>query len=88
MAAVPGIRLTAFYRYSDPSWELAAVALAALGMDDLARSPRSRAKLIGVATLVGGLAIWAGIAAFGVMGTAVQTWAAPAGTLAPIRPSA
>ncbi len=25
MAAVPGLRLTAFYRYSDPSWELAAV---------------------------------------------------------------
>ena len=32
LASVPGIRLTAFYRYADPSWELAVVVLAGLGL--------------------------------------------------------
>ncbi len=73
LATVPGLRLTAFYRYSDPSWELAAVVLAALGLDDLARGHRARAELIGSAAVAGGLAVWAAVSAFGVMGRAVQT---------------
>lgn len=34
---IPGISLTAFMRYAQPSWELAFVLLAAWGLDDLAR---------------------------------------------------
>lgn len=34
---VPGIGATAFLRYAQPSWELAVVILAALGLDSLAR---------------------------------------------------
>ena len=37
MAAIPGAKSIAFYRYANPSWELATVILAALGLDDIAR---------------------------------------------------
>ncbi len=41
--AIPGVTSTAFYRYAAPSWELALVVLAALGLDDvLARAARKR----------------------------------------------
>ena len=50
LALVPGLRLTAFYRYADPTWELAAVVLAALGLDDIARHrTRFRGLAAGVA---------------------------------------
>jgi hypothetical protein len=58
---VPGISLTAFFRYAPPSWELALVILAARGIDDWAQSreaPRgpwkATATFIGLA-LVGSL---------------------------------
>jgi hypothetical protein len=35
---VPGIPITAFFRYAQPSWELAFVILAARGLDHLART--------------------------------------------------
>ena len=67
MAATPGLRLTAFFRYSDPSWELAAVVLAALGLDDIARGlTRRRVLAIGVA-LTGLLTVWAAVTAWPLM---------------------
>jgi len=35
---VPGVSHTAFFRYAPPSWELATIILAAMAVDDLARS--------------------------------------------------
>ncbi|MFZ0995061.1 MAG: hypothetical protein WAO09_03650 [Candidatus Dormiibacterota bacterium] len=35
---VPGVSHTAFFRYAPPSWELATIVLAAMAVDDLARS--------------------------------------------------
>ena len=37
VAHLPGFSGVAFYRYAPPSWEMALVVLAALGLDDLAR---------------------------------------------------
>jgi hypothetical protein len=43
MNAIPGVKLTLFIRYASPSWELALVVLAVLGLDELIR--RSTAPL-------------------------------------------
>ena len=51
LGVLPGMGRVAFFRYATPSLELAVVILAALGLDDLARAPRSRRRL-----LLGGLA--------------------------------
>ena len=59
MAALPGVRLTAFYRYSDGSWELAAVLLAALGLDDIARNVTRRRTMAAGTMITGALAVWA-----------------------------
>jgi len=49
LAHVPILRLTAFYRYADPTWEMAAVVLAILGLDDIARGrTRFRVLVVGV----------------------------------------
>ena len=62
LAHVPGLRLTAFYRYADPTWELAVVVLAALGLDDIARR-RTRlpalAAAVAVAAAACAAAAWA-----------------------------
>src|ERR1019366_7638917 len=56
--------LTAFFRYADPSWELAAVVLAALGIDDIARRvTRRRVLIVSVAT-TGLIATWAALTAW------------------------
>ncbi|HEX3334206.1 MAG TPA: hypothetical protein VHS57_07680 [Acidimicrobiales bacterium] len=39
---IPGVRSTAFYRYAPPSWEMAVVVLAVLGLDDVLRREASR----------------------------------------------
>jgi hypothetical protein len=39
---IPGVKSTAFYRYAPPSWEMAIVVLAALGLDDVVRREVSR----------------------------------------------
>ena len=75
MASVPGVRLTAFYRYSDPSWELAAVVLAALGLDDIARSLTRRRALVAGAVLAFALAGWAAATAWPLMTAAVTNGA-------------
>ncbi len=38
LEAIPGVSHTAFYRYAPPSWELATIILAAMAIDDVARS--------------------------------------------------
>ncbi|MGO8870438.1 MAG: hypothetical protein ACLQPH_03390 [Acidimicrobiales bacterium] len=64
LALVPVVRLTAFYRYADPTWELAVVVLAAVGFDDVARRRTGiRALWIGV-----------GVAAAGAVAAALAAW--------------
>jgi hypothetical protein len=63
MASVPVLRLTAFYRYADPSWEMAVVVLAALGMHDVALR-RTRWTVLGLAAVTTALVvIWSGLTA-------------------------
>jgi hypothetical protein len=45
--AIPGVKSTAFYRYANPSWELAVVVLATLGLDDLIHRSTRRVVIIG-----------------------------------------
>ena len=71
IAAVPGLRLTAFFRYSDPSWELAAVVLAALGLDDIARHLTARRVLLWATAVTGALAGWAAATAWPLITQAV-----------------
>jgi hypothetical protein len=64
LALVPGVRLTAFYRYADPTWELAAIVLAGMGLDDVARRRTGiRALWVGV-----------GVAAVGSAWAAATAW--------------
>jgi hypothetical protein len=78
LAHVPIIRLTAFYRYANPTWELAAIVLAALGLDDIARGlTRRRLLVVGVA-LTGLLAVWAAVTAWPLLTSATG----PAGSSA------
>ncbi|MHB1710023.1 MAG: hypothetical protein ACYCV7_01270, partial [Acidimicrobiales bacterium] len=67
LALVPGLRLTAFYRYADPSWELAVVVLAAFGLDDIARRLTQRRLLAWSVVITGALATWAGAAAEAIL---------------------
>lgn len=53
MAMIPVIRDTAMYRYADPSWELAVVVLAALGLDDVARGLTGRRTIVVSAVVTG-----------------------------------
>ena len=57
---IPGIRITAFSDYATTSWELAAIVLAALGLDDLVGG-RVRKRWVVVALV--------GIVAFGLAGS-------------------
>ncbi len=71
LAGIPGIRLTAFYRYSDPSWELAVVVLAGLGLDDVARGVIPRRVLMIGSGLAGALAAGAAATAWRLLSGAV-----------------
>jgi len=55
----PGFHEIATYRYSPPSWELAVVVLAALGIDDMARRQVPAAVLAAAAAVTIGLVAWA-----------------------------
>ena len=46
---IPGVKLTAFYRYAPASWELAVIVLAAFGLDDLVAQRVARRVLLIVA---------------------------------------
>ena len=52
--AIPGVKSTAFYRYAPPSWELALVVLAALGLDDVIHRTRRRV-IIGAGVVMAGI---------------------------------
>ncbi len=64
MAIVPGIKDTAFYRYAPPTWELAVVVLAALGLDDIARALTPRRTLVIGTVVTGVLGAWAAVTAW------------------------
>jgi len=51
---LPGMKSVAFYRYANPSWDLALIVLAALGLDDVARKlvPRWWAAVCAAVTVV------------------------------------
>jgi hypothetical protein len=64
MAAVPGLKAVAFFRYANPSWVLAAVVLAALGLDDVARRRTTKPVLVAGVGVTAGLATWAAVTAW------------------------
>jgi len=71
LANVPLLRLTAFYRYADPTWEMAAVVLAILGLDDIARHrTRFRVLVVGVSLSASGSVV-AAVVAFRALTPAV-----------------
>jgi hypothetical protein len=73
MAHIPGLRLTAFYRYSNPTWELAVVILAALGLDDIARHYTARRTMVIGALVTAALALWAGLTAWPLLSHAAPS---------------
>jgi hypothetical protein len=73
---LPGFHSIAFYRYSETSWELAVIVLAALGIDDLARRRVHPGLLIGGGVTVLGCVAWAASQAWPVM-TSVRGYAHP-----------
>ncbi len=81
MADIPGVRLTAFYRYADPSWELAVMLLAALGLDDLARNHTRPRVMVAAAAVTGVLSVWAASDAWSLLTNATG----PTGTTAASR---
>ena len=78
MAAVPGFKAIAFYRYADPSWELAVVVLAALGLDDVARLLTRRRALVTATAATALVAGWAAVTAWPLL-TGAFTGAPSAG---------
>ncbi len=64
LAAAPGLKDTAFYRYAPPTWELAVVILAALGLDDIARARTPRLTLVAGAVVTAVLGAWAAVTAW------------------------
>ncbi len=71
MGALPGLRLTAFFRYADPTWELAVVALAALGLDDISRHLTRRRVLVAAVSVTAALAVWAAATTWPLLADAV-----------------
>lgn len=66
----PGIHSTAFYRYSQASWEFAVVVLAALGIDDMAHRRVRVVGIVGAGALTLGAIAWAGWLAWPVLSSA------------------
>jgi hypothetical protein len=73
LASIPSTKSVAFFRYANPSWELAAVVLAALGLDDIARRRTRPVALVAGALVTGGLAAWAAVTAWPLLADAVAT---------------
>ena len=71
IAVVPGLRVTAFYRYAPPTWELAVVLLAALGLDDIARAATKGRMLAFGALVTAALAGWAAVTAWPLLTHAI-----------------
>jgi hypothetical protein len=66
---LPGFQAIAFFRYSQTSWELAVIVLAAFGIDDLARRRVRPALVLGSGVLALGVIAWAASEAWPVMST-------------------
>jgi hypothetical protein len=64
---LPEFHSIAFYRYSQTSWELAVVVLAALGIDDLARRRVRPALIVGAGVIALGVIAWAASEAWPIM---------------------
>ena len=64
LAVVPGVNNTAFYRYAPPTWELAVVILAVLGLDDIARAATDRRLLVVGTAVTAVLGAWAAATAW------------------------
>jgi hypothetical protein len=73
LADIPGIRLTSFYRYANPTWELAAILLAALGLDDIARGACRQLVLVASVVVTAALAAWATVTAWPLLTAARST---------------
>ncbi len=71
LAPIPGIHSTAFYRYSAPSWALALIVLAALGIDDIGRAVTRRRVVAGSVAVTGGLCVWAAVVSWHQLTVAV-----------------
>jgi hypothetical protein len=69
---LPGFHSIAFFRYSQTSWELAVIVLAALGIDDLARRRVHPALVLGSGVLALGVIAWAASEAWPVMSSVTR----------------
>jgi hypothetical protein len=67
---LPGFSSIVFYRYSQPSWELAVVVLAAFGIDDMARRLLRPRVIVGAGVITCGVIAWAGWQAWSVVRSA------------------
>ncbi len=78
---VPAIPQTAFFRYAPPSWELALIILATLGLDDLAQvgqfrhGPLLGAALMFAAAIMGSLIYGAHLWTHLCISAGLHTWA-------------
>jgi hypothetical protein len=63
----PGLREAATYRYSQTSWELAAIVLAALGIDDVARRRVRPRTLVAAGSITLVLTWWAAATAWPIL---------------------
>ncbi len=67
---LPGFQSIAFYRYSQSSWELAVIVLAAFGIDDMARRSLRPVVIVGAGVVSLGAIAWAAGQAWPVMTSA------------------
>ena len=67
---LPAFKSIAFYRYSEASWELAVIVLAAFGIDDMARRHLRPAVIVGAGVAALGTVAWAAGQAWPVLTTA------------------
>ena len=63
LGLLPGMSRMAFFRYSTPALELSVMVLAGLGIDDLARRPEARGRVVAVGAVALGLVAAAAIGA-------------------------
>lgn len=56
--AIPGISQVAISRYIGPSWELAAIVLAAFGIDEISRRGRSISRVAWLLSAMAAAALW------------------------------
>jgi hypothetical protein len=67
---LPAFHSIAFYRYSQASWELAVIVLAAFGIDDMARRALRPLLIVGAGVVSLGLIAWAAAQAWPVVTSA------------------